>query len=397
MRRSANDSGASPGHRGRGRRTDRRLRHLLALGAAVAAVSCADPPAPDRGVVIGVIAPLAGNPSARDGAVMAADEINAAGGIAVGGRRVKIRLIVEDSEEGPESAVSKVLKLINRDRAVALVGLPRSYNAIPAAKLAEQHRVPLISTMSTHPETTADKRYVFRMAFLDARQGQVLAELAFDDLGARRTAALVQATSAYSAHLGEVFGEEFRGRGGRLVAHETFTEDRLEVTDQLGRIKDSGAEILFLPNDPRWVELHARAARSSGITATLLGSDTWGSEYLRDCPEIRGSYFSDFWAPEHADEKTRAFIAEYRRKLEAAPSASAALSYDAVSMVAEAIRRGGADSESIRAGLAGLEEFHGVTGTIGFRGSGDPSRSIFIRKIEEDGQIRLHREVEPEP
>lgn len=378
-------------------RIGRRVVPLLVLVVAIAAGACSDPPAPDRDIVIGVIAPFATVPAARDGAILAAEEINAAGGITVGGRRERIRLIVEDGGGGPEAAVSKALKLINRDRAVALVGLPRSHNAIPVAKYVERYRVPLISTMSTHPETTAGKRWVFRMAFLDASQGRVLAELAAGDLGARRAAALIHAVSAYSAHLGEVFGDEFRRRGGQLVAYETFTEDQLDVTEQLGRIKDSGAEILLMPNDARWVELHVGAARDAGITATLLGGDTWGNENLRNCPEIRGSYFSDFWSPDRGGVRSQDFIAAYRRRFGAMPSAAAALSYDALSMVAEAVRRGGTDRETIRAAIASLEVFHGVTGTIGFRGSGDPSRSVFIRKFEEDGQIRLYREYAPQP
>ncbi len=92
--------------------------------------------------MVGLIAPFASSAPTRDGAILAADEINAAGGIAAGGGRRTIRLVVEDSEEGPESAVSKALKLINRDRVVALVGLPRSYSAIPVARLAEQYGDP---------------------------------------------------------------------------------------------------------------------------------------------------------------------------------------------------------------------------------------------------------------
>ncbi len=387
------DHSGAPGRRGR---AGRRLLLCLMLGAALAAGSCAHPEAPDREIVVGLIAPLASSAPARDGAILAADEINAVGGIAAGGGRRRIRLVVEDSEEGPESAVSGALKLIKRDRAVALVGLPRSYSAIPVARLAEQYGVPLVSTMSTHPETTAGKRYAFRMAFLDALQGKVLADFALADLGARRVAVLVHAASTYSVHLGEVFGREIRERGGELVAHETFTEDRMEVARQLGRIKESGADLLFLPNYSRMAAEHARAARRSGITATFLGSDSWGTGFdLRGEPAIRGSYFSDFWAPDQAGEAARAFIADYERRFGAAPTAIAALSYDAVSLVAEALRRGGADREGLRASLADLEDFHGVSGTVGFSGSGDPARSIFIRKIDDDGQIRLYREIAP--
>ncbi|MCP3959490.1 MAG: ABC transporter substrate-binding protein [bacterium] len=352
--------------------------------------------ADDDHIIIGVIAPLARNLPVAEGATLAADEINAAGGIDVGGRRQRIRLLVGDTESRPETAVSKALELISRDRAVALVGLPRSHSAIPVARLAEQQRVPLISTMSTHPETTAGKRYVFRLAFLNALQGRVLADFAFHDLGARRAAILVDAAGAYSSDLAKVFERVFQEHGGQVVAHEVFTEDDLVVARQLRTIKDSDADILFMPQHAEIVTLHGREARRLGIAATLLGSDTWSGIDSRDHPAFNDSYFSDFWAPDSADEKARGFITAYRRAFDADPLASAALSYDAVSLIAEAIRvRGGADSESITAGIASLGSFHGVSGTIDFRGSGDPVRSVFIRKVGGDGQIRLFKEVSP--
>jgi branched-chain amino acid transport system substrate-binding protein len=367
----------------------------LALTLALLA-GCADPRDRQAGVVFGLIASLERNPSVADGAVLAADQVNAAGGIAVGGRRETIELVVADSANRPESAVSAALTLINRDRAVVLLGLPRSHNAIPVAKIAEQHGIPLISTMSTHPETTAGKRYVFRLAFVDSLQGRVLADFALRGLGGRRAAALVDAASAYSANLGEVFRRAFEERGGELVAFETFTEDDVEAVEQLRRIEESGAEILFLPNYARSVKLQTREARGLGITATFLGSDAWNNEDLRGHPEIRGSYFSDVWAPDRGDPTSRAFVEAYRRRFGAPPSTGAALSYDAVSLIAEAIRSaGGTDPESIRRGLAAMSEFRGVTGIVSFHGSGDPLRNVFIKRIEDDGEIRLYEEIEP--
>lgn len=372
-------------------------RSVAPLLAASSLLACAESTDPAADVVVGLIASLARNQPAVDGAVLAVDEINAAGGLEVGGRRRRIQLLVEDSESRPETAVSKALELISRDRAVALLGVPRSHNAIPVARVAEQHRIPLISTMSTHPETTGSKRYAFRLAFLNAFQGEVLADFAFQDLGMRRAAVLFDAAGAYSTDLAEVFRRVFEDRGGQLVAYESFTEDDLEVPEQLRRIRESDAEILLLPQHSSFVKLHAREVRELGISATLLGGDTWSIGIdPREYPELHGSYFSDFWAPDSADDKARSFIEAYRRAFGVEPVASAALSYDAVSLIAAAIRaQGRADAESIRSGLAALGPFHGVSGTIDFRGSSDPVRSVFIRKIEEDGQTRLYQEISP--
>lgn len=370
--------------------------HLLACG-----------PSADRSgaISIGLIAPFERNRPAVDGAVLAVEEINAAGGIRIGTKIRTIELIVEDNRSWPETAVAKALKLINRDGVAALIGLPRSYNAIPVARIAEAHSIPLISTMSTNPETTAGKRYVFRLAFLDAFQGKALADFAYDDLGTRRAAILRDAVGPYNTYLSEVFSRTFRDRGGEVVAHEAFTEDDLEIAEQLRRINGSGAELLFLPNTSEFVKLHVPAARRSGFAGTFLGSDTWSHGIdAAEHPELHGSYFSDLWAPDQADGRIAEFIASYRRAFGTEPTASAALSYDAVSMTARALVSGSArpgrgpaatDSDVIRTGLATMGPFHGVSGTIAFHGSGDPARSVFIRRFDDDGRVRLHKVIDP--
>ncbi len=369
--------------------------HLLMLASGLLFACGGSEKAADK-IIVGVLAPFDRNYGVVEGAILAIEELNAAGGIVLDGRKRTFELITEDTENRPEMALSKALKLINRDRAAVLVGLPRSHTAIPVARIAERNGVPLISTNSTHPETTAGKRYVFRMSFLDDFQGRALAEHAYHDLGVRRVAALIDAAGVYSSHIQDIFGRAFEALGGEVVAVESFTEDNLVVTEQLLRIKAAGAEALFMPNFSEFVAYHVRQARRLGVTATFLGADTWSNEIdPQDCPEIIGSYFIDIWAPSRAEKATRTFIANYRLRFGADPVASAALTYDAVSMIAQAIRdRGAADPGSIRAGLTHLEH-EGVSGRIAFRGSGDPERSVFIRKIGEGGKKILHKEIRP--
>lgn len=180
------------------------------------------------------------------------------------------------------------------------------------------------------------------------------------------------------------------------MALETFTEDALEITDQLTRINDSGAEVLFLPNSSEFVRRHVLAARRAGFAGTFLGGDSWSHGIDPDGhPELHGSYFSDLWAPDRANEQATAFIEGYRETFGAMPTSSAALSYDAVMMIAQVIRQNGAGPQAIRAGLASMTSFQGVSGTIGFHGSGDPARSVFIRRLDADGTIRLQQEISP--
>ena len=331
------------------------------------------------------------------GATLAVEEINAAGGLLGAGQERKIRIVTEDNQGSPEEAVSQALRLINREDATALVGLPVSRNAIPVAIIAEKHRIPMISTLSTHPETTAGKKYVFRLAFLDSFQGRTMAGFAFDDLGARKAAILFNAASNYSTHLAEIFGDTFKEKGGHLSVVETFTTDEMDVTRQLSEIRESGAEVLFLPNFAELISQLLRQARDMGIEATLLGSDTWGLVSMADQVFPAGPcYFADFWAPDSPGTKISSFIDRFHHDFGVAPTSAAALSYDAIMMIAEAIRsQDKADSESIRRGLEAMGGYEGVSGAIRFSGSGDPLRSLFIREVTGDGRVRFHQEISP--
>lgn len=135
-------------------------------------------------------------------------------------------------------------------------------------------------------------------------------------------------------------------------------------------------------------------ARELGVTATFLGADSWS--LLRDYPPQAGeSYFTDLWAPDVPAARVHGFIDSYRRRQDLEPVTAAATAYDAVSILAEVIRRQDrADSEAIRDGLAS-GSFSGVTGTIEFSGSGDPRRSTLIRRIDRQGRKVVHRVAHP--
>ena len=124
---------------------------------------------------IGVIAMLSGD-NARNGrdmvdaAILAIEQTNSHGGVRQGGSGMNASLMIEDDHGTPEGAMDAARKLIYKDEVVALIGPQLSRNAIPVARLAEEQEVVMICPMSTHPDTTAGKSYVFRIPYLDTFQ-----------------------------------------------------------------------------------------------------------------------------------------------------------------------------------------------------------------------------------
>ncbi len=370
----------------------------LCAGAGIAA--CTDRE-PGEEIVIGVIAPVASGffrsgPPTVEGAELAAGEINAAGGVAAGAGRRRLRLIVEDTEDRPETAVSKAFKLIGAGRAAALVGLPVSDSALAVARVAEEHRVPMISTSATHPEATRGRSFVFRTIFDDSFQGRIMAELAAGELGARKAAVVSDPSSAYSRGFAEFFSTVFEQLGGVIVAEETYAPGDAGVAGWLHRIGQSGAEVVAVPIYPSLLASLMPRLRAEGITVPVLGGDSWSAAGDAERGGWSPAYYSDVWAPQLSSSESQRFAAAYRDAYGKPATSYAALAFDAMYMLAAAIElQADAAPESIRAGLRSLEGFSGVTGTIRYQGTGDPVRSAVIMRLAADGSASVHQRLEP--
>jgi len=353
-------------------------------------------------IVVGLNAELTGSipvvgQSSRNGAQLAVDEINAAGGLEVGGRRYTIRLIVEDNKDDAASAVAATTKLITQNQVIAVIGPNASRNAVPAAQIAENFRTPMISPWSTNPTTTAGKRYVFRAAFIDDFQGEVVAAFARNNLGAQTAAVLFDIASEYNKGIAEVFRRSFEALGGRVVAWETYTTGDRDFSSQLTNIRAANPDVLFLPNYYSEVPLQVQQAQRLGIKATFIGSDSWGFAELLTLggSALEGSYYTTHYAADIATPKAQAFIAAYEARYGSKPDDVAALTYDSMHMLFHALQKAGrVDREAVRNALASITDFEGVTGTMRFEGTGDPIKSAVVVQIK-DGQFRYFDSVAP--
>lgn len=360
-------------------------------------------------IKVGVIAELTGDvpavgASCKNAAEMAVAEINDAGGIQLGDKKYRIKLLIEDNAGKADQSASSAQKLITQQKVTAIVGPNASRYALPAAEIAETSKVILITPWSTAPKATLDsrtgasKKYVFRACFIDPFQGRVLAKFALDNLKLTKAAVLYDVASEYNKGIAEFFKEVYEQNGGKVVAFETYTTNDKDFSSQLTKIKQAAPDVIFLPNYYSEVPLQIQQAKRLGITVPFIGSDSWGSEELvklcgKDCNDY---YFSTHYAADASTDATQKFIASYKTKYGTTPDDVAALTYDSFGLLWQALKTAGKnDRQAVRDALAKIPQYEGVTGNMQFKeGSGDPVKSAVILKIK-DGKFTWFANAKP--
>jgi branched-chain amino acid transport system substrate-binding protein len=385
------------------RRLRVQLPWLLALSLALANFSGCGAARQPVELRIGVIAMLSGKNTDRTAgshmvasARLAADEVNHDNGLSNAEHRIRVRLVEADDRNSPDGAVDAARQLINMDRVAAIVGPQLSRNAIPVARLADTQKTLMICPLSTNPETTRGKRFVFRVPFLDTFQGAALARFAREDLQASKAAILYDVSDQYSRTLADVFRETFVRLDGRIASAETYTSDvAADFTALLSHLREANPDVLFLPNLSDDASLQAAQARALGITCTLLGGDGWDPARMAKDASLKDAFCVTTWDPDSSGEPARSFRQAYLAAYGDEPDAVAATTYDAVRLLAAAARKAGrTDGESLRSALLTMDPFVGVSGTIAYRDSGDPKKSVLLVRIN-GGTQTVSKIIEP--
>src|SRR5262249_3338758 len=136
----------------------------------------------------------------------------------------KIRLVVEDDQGRPEEAQTVVTKLIQKDRAVAMLGEVASSRSLAGGSVCQQNQIPMITPSSTNPRVTQLGDYIFRACFTDSFQGNVMSIFAINTLKVKNVAILRDIKNDYSVGFADVFREHFQKMGGTIIADESYSE-----------------------------------------------------------------------------------------------------------------------------------------------------------------------------
>jgi len=371
------------------------LRPLWFLAAAFASfvLRAQDP------IKVGEYASLTGKEasfgqSSHEGITMAVEDVNAAGGVL--GR--PLELLTEDDQTMPGQSATVAKKLIARDKVIALLGEVSSGRSLEAAPVAQAAHIPMIAPAATNPKVTQTGSYIFRVCFIDPFQGTVMAKFALNDLKAGKVAIISSVSNAYSVGLAKFFRETFTAGGGTVAIEQKYSEGDKDFHAQLTAVKAAGVEAVFVPGYYTEAALIVRQARELGLTVPFIGGDGWVADQLLQIggAAMNGCFYSTHFSPEDHAPAVQAFVRKFKARWDqATPDAFAALGYDSVEVLADAIRRAGTTAgPQLRDALAATAGFSGVTGLTTIDAHRDASKPAAIIAIR-DGRLEFLKAVAP--
>jgi len=340
-------------------------------------------------IYIGAVLPLSGGVAfygneSRDGALLAIEQINEAGGLL--GK--KLALIPEDDEGTAEKSANAFTKLTTRDRVSFIIGSSTSGATMAMTVMAQQGRVILVTPSGTNVDVTRAGDYIFRACFIDPFQGVVGADFAFDTLRSRRAAILYDGGADYNAGLAEAFRNQFRAIGGQIVANEAYQSGDVDFNAQVTRIRAANPDVVYLPNYYNDVALQAKQLRAQGVNCALVGGDGWDSLIDNAGDEVLNGFWSSGFAADTTDPRGVAFVRAYEARFRKPASQFAALGYDAMMLIADGIKAANSlDTAEVKTAMARINGPY-VTGNIRFDANRDPIKGAAILEIvRKDGKL----------
>ena len=336
----------------------------------------------EKTVRLGLIGPMTGDnanygTSTRDGAQIAVDEINEAGGV----NGYTFVLDTQDSQGDPDSAVSAYGKLMDSGMNVSL-GCVLSGEAQSVITAAVEDGILIVTPTSSAVACIEGNPNAFRVCFNDAAQGTVSADYIADNNLGTKIAVFYQSDIDYSAGLYETFQAEAANRGLEIVEEQTFTAgSNTDFSTQINAIRDSGCELVFLPIYAAEAAtfLTQAAGKLDGIT--FFGCDGMDGIQTKvsDTSLIEGLMMLTPFAADAEDAATQSFVEKYVPVHGTEPDQFAADGYDAVYIVKAAMEQCGktpADADFNEAMVAAMYEItvDGLTGTMTWDDNNEPNK-----------------------
>jgi len=388
--------------------TMKKCAALLFVGMlAVGSFGCqkkegAEKPAAPKGagdtVRIGFLGALTGDVAmfgkpTLDAMKMAAEEINAAGGI--NGR--KIEIVEADNRGDKQEGASVTQKLISRDNVVAIVGDPTTGITKVAAPLAQKAGVVLLSAGSTGPGVVETGDFIYRNTLLDSVAIPACIDFFARDLGYKKVALITSDNNDYSVGLSQTFRDASRGKGIEIVAEEKIKDGDKDFSAQITNIKARKPDVIFFSGYYTEGALIMKEARKQGLKAKMFGGDGLFSPKFIELggDAVDGTMLALGFSPEQGSPITAKFVEGFKKKYGGAePGVFAAQGYDAIVLLADAMKRGNStDPKVFKDALAQTRNFEGVAGTITIRANREPIKTPLALLEVKGGKFTLKAKV----
>ncbi|KAB0671822.1 ABC transporter substrate-binding protein [Oryzomonas sagensis] len=327
------------------------------------------------------------------GMKMAAEEINAAGG--VNGK--KIEIVEADDRGDKQEGASVTQKLISRDNVVAIVGDPTTGITKVAAPIAQKAQVVLLSAGATGPGVVEIGDYIFRDTLLDSVAIPALLDYYAKNLKFKKVAMLTSDNNDYSVGMSQLFRDSAKGAGIEIVADEKIKDGDKDFSGQMTNIKAKKPDILFYSGYYTEGALLMKEARKQGIKVNIFGGDgLFSPEFIKlGGTAVEGAMSYVGFSPEQASPVTAKFIETFKSKNNGAlPGLFDAQGYDAVKLIASAMTAAKSnDPKVFKDAIAKIKNFEGVSGTITIRNNREPIKSPLCLLEVKGGKYVLKAKV----
>jgi branched-chain amino acid transport system substrate-binding protein len=311
----------------------------------------------------------------------------------------KLNFVIADTKSDKIEAANAMSRLIEKDKVFAVIGEMISGDTMAGAPIAEKAMIPVVSPTATNPLVTQNKKYIFRVCFIDPVQGDIAAKYAFNTLKAKKAALIVDKSQDYCVGLAKFFKDAFTQLGGKIVA-ETFcvTEDK-DFSAQLSTIKPTAPDVIYAPNYYSPVALFTKQARELGVKAPVLAGDGAQADELIQIggKEVEGVAFTGHFHPQAATtDLAKDWMARFEKKYPGKqPNAFHALGADAYFVLLDAITRANSmKGESIRAALATTKDFSAISGKLSIGEDGNAVKPMVINVVK-NGKFEYLTTVNP--
>lgn len=320
-------------------------------------------------IKIGVIFPFTGRYAPmgdpmKKTAEMLQDTINAKGGIA--GR--PLQLIIYDDEGDQAKSLQMADRLISQDKVVAIVGPIPTANAQAVTEVAERNKVPILYSNPT-ASIWQGKKYVFQINHDDNMQAEAVINYIGKTLG-KKSIAILHDANPYGTFGQQVVKAIAEKRGIKVVAIEKYAGEDRDVTPQLTKIKNSGAEAMVMWGVNPVPAIAVKQLRQLGSTIPVAGSDAFYSPvFIETAGEAaEGTTSVTALNTDNPDAEQAQLLTLYKTKYNAVPPPFAAFAWDGINIFKAAIEKSGGktDADSILQGMFAIKGFKGAMGTRNF-------------------------------
>ena len=336
---------------------------------------------------------------ALNGAKLKAKEINDAGGVL--GRQIE--LVVYDTKTDPTVIAASASQLINQDHVPVGLGFTDSDSALALGPIFQQAGVPFVTPSATSPKLPEQVgSTMFLACFGDNVQAAAGAEFILGKLGAKTVYLLRDNSAEYTTLLAKYYEAAFTHGGGTILLKDDYKSGDKSFTAQITKLKAQGQkpDVLYISAMPDDIGLVVKQMRQAGVMQPIIGGDGYDTPLLLS---VGGKAANDVYYSTHAymaEDGTPPivkFFKDYKAAYNTAPeNAFAALGYDTVGLIADAVgRAGAAEPGKIRDALAATQGYKGITGSISYQpGSRVPQKTVSLIGVKEE-KLYLADEVTP--